>query len=559
MSGDEKSKWPFGERTERDNPIVDDGKGEVNPFLMNSQPELPPAQQVPAVQPAAPHTAQQPPSAQQPPQSAQQPPQFAQQPPQFAQQPPQFAQQPPQFASQPPPFVQQPFAQQPPPFASHPPAFQQQPLPPQTPLPSQPYPAPPPGFPPNREPTSSTSSISYTLDVLMSALHAPNRRRRRFLIAGAVLVLAIGITLVVVVGSSRVGDTIEDDTPDGPRGEMGDPTWVAMETVQVELRTSPPGAHVAVNGWVQPGTTPATFTVLAKRPNTLSFFQENSVPTTQRVEADSDLTAGLDFQLTPRAPDAKTTWVKVVTSSPDDASAELVFDGEPVGSLPFIVEKVTLGDYHHLQVTKEDKAPYVQIFRLEAEQSQLEIPKLNEGTYLDRSTELNVTLRPHYAKLVLNGEPTGPGRAVYDKGQLIDVRVELVENSPFVYTIDTTPAGYYALEPSLKLAEVGGANVRFRMAHGRNIEPCLARQARGSFCWKTNREYREIAAGTWKLTVYEYTDAGRMPLQGTADLTFEAETEVTVTINLDGPNFALEEKAQPWNRAEPSKVDDEEE
>ena len=458
---------------------------------------------------------------------------------------------------------QQPYAHQPqahgqqppnqPDPAAYPPLQQHAPPPGEQPWqPSGPAPIPPKAA----DPASQSSSIAYTIDVLMSALVAPKKKRRKWIILA--IVLAVGIAAAFILIETNVGETIAEDKSDDEAPEMSAPTWEELELVDVEVKTDPPGAHLVVNGYpVKAAKSPTTVKLAKAGPNTIIAFHKDTLPKHHFMGSGADLSGPIELELED-AEEVERGRVKFVSAVGEDATGSVLwFDGEERGSLPIIIEDIALDVLHHVLVEKEGKGNYVLVFYPDKEKADRTIPLLKEGVYIDRQTELS--LKPNQKDVVISVDVgkehfTTPGRTVADKGEMAYFEINLTDREPFMMSVHTTPIGAIDLEPTLDYVDNGEALVQFKFPRKIEAYPCFKHPGRG-FCWKENpQQAQPLPAGEWDMRAYVLEDGKRVFIPGTEPIKVEADQSYVYQVNIteESKIQLAEPEVAPWVKDAPA-------
>jgi hypothetical protein len=384
----------------------------------------------------------------------------------------------------------------------------------------------------------------------MAALHAPNKKRKWWaLIIGIIVVLVV--VLGFVIGGPRIGEQL-DGGAEKKEGELGAPEWVELEMIEVLVRSQPAGASVVINGILQEKPTPNVYKMVKGKHNTVGAFAAGQLPAWTIVPPDIQPSAGVELELA--APtEIETGILKITASVPEDvAGSEVWLDGKLVGTLPLLLENIHLGVYHHVFVTSPRKASFVAIIRPREEQNELIVPMMGTGVYLDRSTDFELIVEQKSANaLVTVGEDkfTVPGHATFDKGQLVEVHLDLDERESFHQTFHTSPVGSIRVVPWLDWADLGKAKVQFSSPPKRELFVCLKRPGR-AICWTDKAgDVKEIPSGQWKLRAFELDRGKRAYAKGSVELDFEANQFHKVQLGLT-PELELEasiKDSSPWN------------
>ncbi len=381
------------------------------------------------------------------------------------------------------------------------------------------------------------SSISYTIDVLIAALN-PNKKRKRLLIAAVIaVIILIGVVVYFSLKSSPVADQIARDGSEAEELELGPPTWEEAPMVDVAVRAEPAGARIAINGWLQDGGTPGTFQLIKGMPNTLTFFAKGYRPHTLYLEANADLSQGVEATLLP-VEDVETGKVRILLTNPDDANGATAWlNGIEIGSLPNVVDEVPLGIFQLLTVKRPERAPYVLLFRPMNADTEVTVPRLGEGVYLDRFTEVELKLDDSQAraavKVAVNDDTyTTPGRLSLDKGNLVIMQVSLPDKETFRYSLHTTPMGSAKIEPFLDWPDLGSAKLALIQPKGRNLLACLRRPGR-SLCWNDPKDTLTIPAGNWDVQAFEPDGKRRRWAKGRVAVTIEADIDYQLRLDVN--------------------------
>lgn len=403
--------------------------------------------------------------------------------------------------------------------------------------------------------SAPTSSINYTIDVILTALNPAKKRRRIILAVIAVLLIGAGITVAFILAPG-VGKTLDDGTSQ-QAVTLDAPTWQELKLSPVAIRTTPPDARVVVNGAV-PGTgvtTPATVDIVAAHPNTLAVYADGHFPQLVQLPGAFDPSAGIDVQLEP-VEASPVGYIKVLVQD-EDLGAEVFIDGKNYGKAPVLAEDLPLGVIHHVQVVREGKAPWVQIFRTTDRRTELTAPPLATGVFTDRSTEVELTYAPPQAKLTITGTDNPDGRMVLDKGKLLTVDLALGGHQPWQYNIHTTHAGSFRVAADLVRQQNGKARVRWRTDRA-DLRTCLVRPGQG-FCWREDPAlWLNVDEGTWTVRVYEDKgDGAKVYLEDEQTITFAANQRYKVELAVSEGKLSVDgSRPRDWDPSDPTRGDD---
>ncbi|MDX9721685.1 MAG: protein kinase [Myxococcota bacterium] len=400
---------------------------------------------------------------------------------------------------------------------------------------------------------------------------ARKQRSRLLIVIGIATVFMVGAVLVYVFGFSGYGRFVTRDLEEEPDPEKGPPTWVELPLQAIEIRTEPPGAYLSLNAGPVVGRSPMKLDFVQNKANTVAIYLEGHKPLHAFLPIGTDLSRGLDYQLeaiveppppppppppeeaapeegeelAPPPPPPPSIWTKleVRTQKPEDDGAKVVLDGVEVGTTPVVIEKVLKGSYHHVLVDKAGKAPHVILFR-PLQDLYLITALLNDGVYLDRKADIKIEPGPRDAVVSFDGQAT-PGLAtmVFEKGQLVHVSATKDGYDPWQYTIHTTHAGVFQLEPVLSAPRNDPAAVTWVSPPKTYWYACLKSKT-ASKCWDdaNSRGQKELPAGTYEVRVWEQlggSASNRRNAPNTPVITLEPHLAYTFDLDFSGEEVKL--------------------
>lgn len=200
--------------------------------------------------------------------------------------------------------------------------------------------------------------------------------------------------------------------------------------VDVSLQTKPAGAHVVVNGLAADSKTPAKFKLVADAKNEVVFYHPQYPPKRIRITGE----AGAQREATTLAEFAEKPATATLEIQSDPAGGIVYVDGERIGGAPQVIEGITAGYEHHVEVRKTDHWAFAGIFEVVPDQRNAFRVSLAAKDSKSHQNSVDVTydIIPKYSEIRVNGELRGTSRLQVSepRNQLLNVELSREHRVP---------------------------------------------------------------------------------------------------------------------------------
>lgn len=375
---------------------------------------------------------------------------------------------------------------------------------PQT-APVQPQPQPP-AVEPAPAP-QKTWSVDPLLDDDDDTNWAQTHARRKTLFAGIAI---LGAVSVIGAAAWFLTQQPEPDTHQTSLAESPESTEVIHRgplldhpTTNVAVESTPPGAHIVVNGKLSGLTTPAEVALFRDTPNEIVLYSQGFLPS-QLILTPSESTPVQSANLTQRPqPVAGKLHLK---STP--LGATITLNGEQIGTTPMTLENIASNFEHHVQLSLNDHFTFAGFIYILPELDNTIDAILAPLDQPGRQALVEVAFEPlpRGSHVQLNGETLGisPFYSNQSRDSLLQLEVQAVNHQAIRRVIATSDIGSFLLRPYLPPIKREAGRISL------SVQPSAANVYIGSRAYDAKQLRNiELLEGEYD-AVFETTDGERL-------------------------------------------------
>ena len=222
--------------------------------------------------------------------------------------------------------------------------------------------------------------------------------------------------------AARLAGITPDEGPPGERGEL-------------QIVSTPPGAHISLNGRLRETITPALFSDLPAGEHTIALTLDSLSARETVVVRDGELTR-VELRLSNSS--------GTLSLSTEPAGATATVDGTVVGVTPLVIQDLRPG-HHPVELTLDGHVPWSRDVDI------LVNRRVNISTELQPAGYLNVHALPQSAAVDIDGQTAG-------RGHIINFPVPAG-----MHTVTVTAAGYDTLRQIVSIDAGGSETIRAKL------------------------------------------------------------------------------------------------
>jgi len=284
----------------------------------------------------------------------------------------------------------------------------------------------------------------------------------------AVLGLLVAAGIIVLAGYSMMNSKSALDTDESQRikearalaAQQVDEPPQPPNFVDVTLETDPPGARVVVNGLAAESATPGEYKLVAGEENDVVFYHPDYAPTRVSMNGESGAQTGA-AALVKYAEKPLPGRLEIQSDPPGGI---VYVDGERLGEAPQVIEGISAGYEHHVQVLKPGYWAFAGIFYVVADQRnafRVSLASKESKSHRDL-VDITYDILPRRSEIRVNGEPRGVSlvQVSEPRNQLLHIDLSKKHSEPRARTILSYEIGTFTLRTFLDATERSEGTLR---------------------------------------------------------------------------------------------------